>query len=68
MGLLFILQVSMSMEIHGGMIMTGRTPDLSTRALWQAYQQSSSSKAGGTGKGNDEVGLIKSLFILQSVL
>jgi hypothetical protein len=28
------------MESHGGMISTGETPDLSTRALWQSYQQS----------------------------
>jgi hypothetical protein len=31
--------------------------DLSTRALWQSYQQTSSSKAGGTGEGNDEFSL-----------
>jgi hypothetical protein len=42
-----------SMENHGGMILTGITPDSSTRALWQSYQQNqSSSKAGGTGEGN----------------
>jgi hypothetical protein len=35
---------------------------LSTRPLWQSYQQSSSIKAGGTGKGNGEFGLTKYLF------
>jgi hypothetical protein len=30
----------MSMENHGGMILTSETPDLSTRALWKFYQQS----------------------------
>jgi hypothetical protein len=29
-----------SMENHGGMIVTGETLDLSTSALWQSYQQS----------------------------
>jgi hypothetical protein len=28
------------MENNGGMISTRETPDLSTRALWQSYQQS----------------------------
>jgi hypothetical protein len=30
----------MGVENHGGMILTGETPDLSTRALWKFYQQS----------------------------
>jgi hypothetical protein len=34
----------MSMENHGGMILTGKTLDSSTRVPWQPYQQSSSSK------------------------
>jgi hypothetical protein len=38
------------MENQGGMILAGETPDSSTRALWQAYQQSFSSKSGGTGQ------------------
>jgi hypothetical protein len=50
MGLLFIPQV-MSKN-HGGMTSTGKTTDSSTRALWQSYQQSSSSKAQGTGEEN----------------
>jgi hypothetical protein len=37
----------MSMGNHSGMILRGETPDLSTRALWKFYQQSSSSKIGG---------------------
>jgi hypothetical protein len=32
----------------------GKTPDLSTRALWQSYQHLSSNTAGGTGEGNYE--------------
>jgi hypothetical protein len=44
---------------HGGMILTGENPYSSTRVLWQSYQQSSSSKAGGTGKGYDEFALMK---------
>jgi hypothetical protein len=28
------------MENYGGMILMGKTPDLSTRALWQSCQQS----------------------------
>jgi hypothetical protein len=39
----------------------GKT-DLSTRAVWQSYQQSSSSKTWGTGKGNYEFCLMKYLF------
>jgi hypothetical protein len=39
------------MENHGGMILTGGTPESYTRAFWQSYLQSSSSKAGGTGEG-----------------
>jgi hypothetical protein len=30
----------MSMENHGGMILTGKTPGLTTRAPWKFYQQS----------------------------
>jgi hypothetical protein len=30
----------MSMESDGGMILTGETPDSSTSALWQFYQNS----------------------------
>jgi hypothetical protein len=30
----------MNMENHGGIVSTGKTPDLSIRALWQSYQQS----------------------------
>jgi hypothetical protein len=40
----------MNMEKHGGIIQTGETHDSSTRALWQVYQQSSNSKAGGIVK------------------
>jgi hypothetical protein len=29
-----------SMENHGGMISTGKTPDSSTRSLWWSYQKS----------------------------
>jgi hypothetical protein len=39
----------------------GKT-DLSTRALWQSYQQSSSSKTRGTGEGHDELCITKYLF------
>jgi hypothetical protein len=44
----------MGMENHVGMISTGETPDSSTRALWQSYQQSSNSKT----EGNYEFGLL----------
>jgi hypothetical protein len=44
----------MSME-NRDRISTRRTSDSSTRAPWQSYQKSSSSKAGGTGEGNDTV-------------
>jgi hypothetical protein len=37
------------------------TTDSSTRALWQSYQQSFSSKAGGIGARNDEFGRTKFL-------
>jgi hypothetical protein len=47
----------MSMENHGGMIMTEQDSSFYTRALWQTNQQSSSIKAGGTGKGNYELSL-----------
>jgi hypothetical protein len=51
----------MNMENHHGMISIGETPDSSTTALWQSYRQSSSNKAGGTGKIN-EFCLTKYLF------
>jgi hypothetical protein len=38
-----------------------KIPDSSTTALWQSYQQSSSSKSGGTGEGNYELGYTKYL-------
>jgi hypothetical protein len=38
----------MNVENHGGMILTGKNPDSSIRALRQSYQQSSVSKSGGT--------------------
>jgi hypothetical protein len=41
------------MEYHGGMILTGEN-DSFTRALWQSYQQSSSSKVGGNGEINNK--------------
>jgi hypothetical protein len=47
---------------HGEMISTGENSDSSTRALWQAYQESTSSKAGGTGEVNDEFCVTKYLF------
>jgi hypothetical protein len=50
------------MEYHGGMISAGKTSDLFTRALWQCCQQSSSSKAGGTGEGNYEFCLTNYFF------
>jgi hypothetical protein len=40
----------------------GKTPDSSTRALWQSYRQSSNSKAGGTDKIIYELCLTKYLF------
>jgi hypothetical protein len=40
----------MSMENHGEIISTGRIYDSSTRALWQSYQQLSSSRAGELAK------------------
>jgi hypothetical protein len=52
------------METHGGIISTGEN-DSSTRALWQSYLQSSTSKAGETGGVNDEFGL-QSNFIYTS--
>jgi hypothetical protein len=44
----------------------GKTPN-SLPELWQSYQQSSSSKARGTGRGNDKFCLMKYL-IFQRVL
>jgi hypothetical protein len=38
------------------------TPDWSTRAVWQSYQQSSCSKVRETVKGNDEFCLAKYVF------
>jgi hypothetical protein len=47
------------MENHGGMISTEETPNSSTRALWQSYQQSYLvAKQEVLGKGN-EFGLTK---------
>jgi hypothetical protein len=43
----------MSIENHGEMISRVKTPDSFTRALLESYPQSSSSKAGGTGKGTN---------------
>jgi hypothetical protein len=66
-GLLFISRWYMSMENRDGIISTGETPDSSTRALWQAYHQSCSSKTGGTREENDEFCVSKCfLFILRS--
>jgi hypothetical protein len=48
------------MENRGGMIPTRKICP-STRAVWQSQQQSSCSKAGGTGEGNYEFGRTKSL-------
>jgi hypothetical protein len=60
---LFMPQVNISMKNHGGIIFkVGRTPDSYTRALWQSYHKSSSSKAGKSSKGNDEFCLMKYLF------
>jgi hypothetical protein len=39
-GLLFIPQMNMSMERHGGRISTGETPDLSIRVVRYFYLQS----------------------------
>jgi hypothetical protein len=49
----------MSMENHGGKIWIGETSYSSTRVLWQTYQQSFSSDAGGTGEVNYEFFLTK---------
>jgi hypothetical protein len=38
-----------------------RTPLILQLELWQSYQQTSSTKASGTGKGNDEFILMKYL-------
>jgi hypothetical protein len=46
----------------------GKTPDLSTRAFWQYYQQSSSSKAGGLVKEMMNFPLWIISFILRGVL
>jgi hypothetical protein len=43
----------MSIENHGEMISTVKTPDSFTRALLESYPQSYSGKAGGTGKGTN---------------
>jgi hypothetical protein len=48
----------MSMKKHGGKIWTGET-DLSTRALWQSYQQIHLvADQEELGEGNDEFGLV----------
>jgi hypothetical protein len=52
----------MSMQKHGGMISTRGTPDSSTKAVRQSYQQTSSSKAGGNGAQNDEFCVTKYVF------
>jgi hypothetical protein len=41
----------MSMVNHDGRTPTEKTPDLSTRALWQSYQPSSGSKQEEWAKG-----------------
>jgi hypothetical protein len=46
----------MNMENHGGIISAGEKPHSSTVALCLSCQQSSLSKAEGTGEGNDEFG------------
>jgi hypothetical protein len=52
----------MSMENSGGMISTGETPDLSTTALWQSYQQSHIlANKEELGEGNYEFGLTEYL-------
>jgi hypothetical protein len=65
MGILFTLLV-----IHGhGELWwndtNGIISDSSTRALWQSYQQSSSSRAGETSKGDNECSIqnILSYFV-----
>jgi hypothetical protein len=50
-----------STQDHCGMISTRETPDSSTRALWQSYQQSNSKN-----EGNDEFCLTKYLFHTSS--
>jgi hypothetical protein len=53
----------MSVENHGEMISTGKTPDFSTRALWKSYQQNHLvAKREELGEGNDEFGLTKYYF------
>jgi hypothetical protein len=47
------------MEDHGGMLATWENSCFIHQALWQVYQQSSSSTAGRTGEGNYEFGLAK---------
>jgi hypothetical protein len=49
------------MEHYGGMISTGKAPDLSTIDLRQSYQQSFGDKARETGEGNYKFGLMKYL-------
>jgi hypothetical protein len=52
------------MENHGGMISTEeliRLPEL----YWQYYEQSSSSKAGVTGRRNDEFSLRNIYFNVE---
>jgi hypothetical protein len=51
------------MDNNGGMKSTGTSPDSSIKGRCKSYQQSSSSKAGGTGKVNDEFDVTKYLFL-----
>jgi hypothetical protein len=52
------------MENHGGIILEGETPYLSTRALWESYQQSYLlTEQEKLGKGNVESGLKKYLCL-----
>jgi hypothetical protein len=54
------------MENHGGIISTGETPDSSTRALWESYQQSHIvANQVEPGEGNDECSL-RSIFVHTS--
>jgi hypothetical protein len=56
-GLLFILQIIYELGEH---YRQGRTPDSSTRAFWQSYQQSNPvAKQEELDEGNDEFGLAK---------
>jgi hypothetical protein len=50
-GLLFIPQVMWMWELQWWWCWLGTTPDLSTRALWQSYQQTNLERVGGMGEG-----------------